>query len=254
MLKKLKRIWNDPVSSQVIAAAILATAGALYHWRRLRFSYALISALVLALIGICVRILVLKWRLRVKLTVSVEDSFPHVARLGVYIRNPGHRLVAINALEFVTKEHWDMPDPLREGYTVPVVNYLPPSLALIRISAEKEARASRAFGRILKPGDSFEDSFRLVTNHAPNYGIGLFPFYLGVTLMYGERKRLKLPDLIVSLHGSTTLTMTTHSREIPFMVEPGDRQTFANAVLSKIAEGAMCAPEILDILQREAHV
>ncbi len=239
----LKKLWDDPVWSKVIAGVIagtvLAAGAALYRWGRTWFTYGSRWAR--------------RWKLRAELSTFLDQTFLHVPWVSVRVRNPGHKPVIVSSVEFVTKEHWDMLDPLREGVTVPVENHLPPGTALVKISTDKGSLASKAIGESLEPRGSLTVSFRLVTDHAPAYGMGLFPFHLGVSLVYGKGERLPLPDLIVSLHGSITLSSITFAQ--PWLpVKRGDLQSFANAALSRIAEGAICPPEIVNELKAAARV
>jgi hypothetical protein len=250
VLEKLKTFWTDPVWSKVISAAFIAAAVALYQWGRVWLAYAVLFVLFIAVIWYWAS---KRRRLQAKLRVSIDENFPHVAIVTIDVHNLRRRPAYVSAVEFVTREHWEMPDPLRRGYTSPVVKHLPEGSSFIRISTEKGSTSSKAIGETLGAGRSLEILFRLVTDNAPNYGFGIFPFHLSTSLVYGQGHRLLLPDVVVSLHGSTTLASTTFSEPMPFVVKPGDRQNFANAALSKIGNGAICAPEILNALKQAAH-
>jgi hypothetical protein len=260
----LKKLWHDPVWSKVIAGAILAASATLGTylsiesgvtlvqspvWRRVWLVSVPFAALLVGAIWYYAQRRRRRAQLRAQLTVSVDKTFPHVPCINIGVHNPGRKPVIVSAVEFMTKQHWDMPDPRRTGVTAPVVNFLPAGSAFVKIAIEKGSVTSKAIAATLAPGQSLEVSFRLITDHAPAFGIGLFPYHLAVDLVLEDGShRLHLPDLIVSLHGYTTLSVAD-GQPMPFMMKPGDIQHYANAVLSKVAQGATCAPEILEILK-----
>lgn len=256
----LKRLWNDPVWSKVISAAIIAAAGGMG-----KYIFDLSGWLVVWIGCLLFLILMLgwyskgrlkrRWKLRAEMNVSIDPTFPHVAVITIHLNNPGHKSVHVASVEFITKEHWDMPDPLRTGYPAPVINFLPAGTVFIKISADKDSVASKALSKTIKPKQASSTTFRLVTDHAVGSGMGLFPFHLGVELISEQGKgRISMPDLIVSLSGLTVLSSTTYEKEpvLP-IITSGDVQHTANAVLSRIAQGVLCAPEILEVLKKAAR-
>ncbi len=255
----LKKLWSDPVWSKVISGAILAAllAVAKYAFNLSLLKLILAGAaflLILAALWYWTR-LQKRWKLRAELEVSIDRDFSHVAIISLRVFNPGSKPVALAAVEFVTREHWDMPDPLRMGTTDLVVNYFARGTPYTTISDEKGSVATKALGATLEPRDSFRVSFRLVTDRAEGYGIGLFPFHLSAELLHGRpNNRLALPDFIVSLHAFTNLSMTTFDKPIFPTFKPSTIQRDANAVLSRVQQGALCAPEILAILKKTARV
>ena len=266
-----KRLWSDPVWSKVIAGAILAVSAALggYSFREIIATLvqlivhqqglvisAFASILLAAFIWRYTRLLAQKRILKAELKISIDETFPHAPSVHIDVHNYTRKPVFIAAVEFVTKEHWDMPDPCRRGETGPVVKFLPSGAAFVKISPQKDSVAQRAVGKTIESGRSLTISFRLTTDHAPEYGIGLFPFHLGVELVCGKSDhRLSLPDLIVSLHGHIPLSMATYSEPVISVgLRPGDLQHYASAVLSKATDGVLCPPEILTILKAKARV
>ena len=235
LIPRLLGIWRDPVWGAVIAGIILAAGAFIWRW--------------------LFRSRTRKLNLRVELRVKVDPDFGQVTLIDVQIQNPSMRKsVSVASLEFVTKEHWEMPDPHRKGLTAPVVNFLPRNAEFIKISPKKGEVATKIIGEVIQPRTSFRKSFRLITDYAPYYGIGLFPYDLGVTLLTKDGLRLVLTDIIVSLHGATTLSITEHSSFDPFIRKPGDNQSDANSVLTRIEQGALSPPEVLDALRKAVRV
>lgn len=106
LIAKLIDIWHDPVWSAVIAGVVLAAGAFVWRWLHRKRNG--------------------KPNLEVKLTVKVDPDSGHVALVEIQMRNPSRRRpVSVAALEFITKEYWEMPDPFRTGYTAPLVDYLP---------------------------------------------------------------------------------------------------------------------------------
>src|SRR5437879_1897358 len=62
------------------------------------------------------------------------------------------------------------------------------------------------------------------------------------------------PDLVVSVHGSTAVTMTEYDEPMSFVLKPGDIQNSANAALSRIGDNVVCPPEILHHLKKSARI
>jgi hypothetical protein len=251
----LKKLWNDPVFSKVLAAVIVAGGIAAWHLGRGRF--ALILLLTAGLLFLA-SLLSRKSRLRAGIDLEDDKRLDQVPWVKLHVANPGLRSVAIRTVEFVTKENWDMPDPFREGVTTPVGTLVPAGDSLIKISTEKGSAARGTIGKTLKPRDSLDVSFRLITDYAPHYGFGLFPFCLEVTLLYGKSERLPLPNIVVSLHGNFLLSELRMPYDpimlLAFNLKPGDIRSRANAVLSKIAEGAKCPPRVRDYLEQASRL
>jgi hypothetical protein len=254
---KWKTLWNDPVWSTVIATAIVAVAGVLIQQFR-HAQWFWWSALSAALIGGCVWLYrarrTVTSPLAVDMDVSTDPQFSHVAIVNITLRNNTRKPVRVNSVEFETKQHWDLPDDRREGITRPVFEFLPRDAAFIKIAIEKGSIASKAIGTVVKAGGSATSSFRLVTDHAVPFGFGLFPFHLSVSLKYGTRgDRVRLPDLVVSLHGSVALSSRTMSDPSP-LTNPGEIQHLANAVLTVVNDGAQCPSDMLVELRKVARV
>src|SRR5216684_4920057 len=144
----LKKLWSDPVWSKVISGAILAAllAVAKYAFNLSLLKLILAGAaflLILAALWYWTR-LQKRWKLRAELEVSIDRDFSHVAIISLRVFNPGSKPVALAAVEFVTREHWDMPDPLRMGTTDLVVNYFARGTPYTTISDEKGSVATKA--------------------------------------------------------------------------------------------------------------
>ena len=252
----VKKLWDDPVWNKVIAGAILAILTALgkyvfnLPWRILALT--VVSVLIVAALAWWLQ---KKWKVRAQLKAFSVDDFSHVPLIELTVKNPGPKAVSVAAVEFVTMGQWSMPDPLRMGTMVPVVRELNRRRAsYITILAEKGSVATKALAAVIKPKELRLFTFRLVTNFSEGNGFGLYPFYLRAELIYGKRNsRLRLGDLIVSLHAHTSLSHIEYGSPI-FPFDPSTVQHDANAVLSLVQQGAQCPPEILQILKKQARI
>ncbi len=161
----------------------------------------------------------------------------------------------IAAVKFQTKQHWDMPDPRREGVTVPIANSLPKTTPFIQVSIESGSIATRAVGITLPARGTTRIQFRLITDHSPSYGFGLFPVHLSVELVFSNKNsRLSLPDILVSLHGQRPISELVSSTLLDPFYDRGIVRSSANQALSVIEQGARSDTEIIAILSKLAAV
>lgn len=259
MTEWLKRCWRDPVWGQVIAAGLIAViaaalkalggqlAGVFRRDAALIASGASVALLISAFASLVFRI-----RLHTELNVALDD-FPHAPWIDIAVGNLSWRKVRIAAVQFLTKQHWDLPDPRRDGVTVPVARALPKNTPYIQISMEAGSVATRAVGLTLPPRGTARIQFRLITDHSPGFGFGLFPVHMGVSLIVGRKNaQIPLPDILVSLHGGHPVTESVSTRIIDPFYDPGAARSGANQALSVIEPGARSHDRIIAILRQEA--
>jgi hypothetical protein len=256
----LTKVWRDPVWSKVIAAAIVSItvlAGTLcrqYMEAILPDSHLDIlvgfgSASQLLMLGALFYVFTV--RLRVNMIITL-DHFQQAPILAITVRNLSWQATYLSAIEFLTKEQWDIPDVQRHGFVVPIIGHLQKSdvRTLINISSKKGSQISKTVAQSLGARASETIYVRLTTDHSPYYSFGLFLFLLGVDLVYGESaRRLTLPDILVSLHGQIAMSETIVQGNLLPFVSLGQLQTLGNIALSKIDQGALCAPQLKDILR-----
>ncbi len=244
------KFWRDPVWSAVIAALISGGLIGLVPYIHAEWPK--------FLIGIALISLGLAWwkisklpRLQVEMKVEMDENLPHAPIIRLEFSNSGSKPIYVVSAEFVTKENWAIPDPVRSGTMQPVVNFLPKGEKFIKVSSQKNSAANKAIDLTLEPKKSSSMSFRLITDEMPFSGLGLFPFYLEVSLIYGENGdlRIPLPDIIVSLHGGLSVSYVQFGGPQPLTIKPSDLKNLANIVLSKVNKKVLCPPEILKILR-----
>ena len=236
----LKALWHDVFSKAITTLIVtaLTAVGTYLLWPK-------IAAFLK------------RWRsrhgLQGKLTASVDD-FPHAPNIHIDLWNSSRKPVQVHAIEFMTKGQWDIPDPSRTGYVVPVASRLPADEPFIKICEREGTVARKAISMALAPHTATKIRFRLITDHSPNSAIGLFLYHLGAAVIYGNDQRLPLPDLMVSVHGSTALSLTEYAASDPFVLRREDLQNLANAALSRVTNNVICPGEILHHLRRQARV
>lgn len=262
MLDRLKHFWRDPVWSQIIATAFIAFASVTLGFFRIQIAdllrrstiarFAIVAGFPSVLIVFGCWYYAFHTRLLAELDVVLDD-FPHAPFVDLSIRNLSWKSVQISTIEFLTKRHWNMPDPLRHGFSVPVVTCLPKNTPFIKISPEIGSVSSRAVGIVVGARKNILTRFRLTTDHAPSYPFGIFPFHLGVEIVYGKQNlRMQLPNILVSLHGKSALGEVVMSESTLGEGQVGDCRNDANQALSTIQQGARSTQEIIKVLKNAA--
>src|SRR5262245_1603572 len=139
MFQTIKEIWKDPVWSKVISAGIIGTlvlVGGFLHARlgslvpQSLIARIAIGAIAAALIIILFALSYFSRRPLKATMYLYEAGFSHAPVICLEIRNSAWKPIWISAVEFVTKEQWDMPDPMREGVGAPIESRLPPNSRL----------------------------------------------------------------------------------------------------------------------------
>jgi len=257
LLERIRRIWLHPVWASVIASAIFTSFLYLVSlfWRGV-VHHRWVWWICLAAMLSCV-LLVAHWlysaygtRIHTELSLRIEDRFSHSPIVSISLKNLSRRAVRISSVKFETKNHWDMPDPRDRGYTRPLIPSLPPDLPFIKVYPETGSVAEKHLGLILAGGHSERIRFRLVTDHSPGYGLGLFPVHLGVAIFLQNGRKLQLPDIMVSLHGQIVFGGGPQPWDPSLERRPGDIQHYANAVLSEIEKGALSEPTLERVLRQ----
>jgi hypothetical protein len=237
LFSKLFELWHDPVWGAVIAAIIFAVLAAM------------VAPIRRSLIAFAKNIFDAP-PVRATIRVTVDSQFPHVPSISIDAQNRGWRTVELSSLDFITKGRWDMPDPRREGVVTPVYPFLHRDTSFVKISEQQGSVANLPLGIVIGPFRSAVVTARLVTDHAPYYAMGVFPFHLGVVIKWKQGKSQRtLSDIIVSLHGGTPLSSLEIAAPIFGLPSPTELRQSANAVLSIALEGAYCPVEIRDALK-----
>jgi hypothetical protein len=135
------------------------------------------------------------------LTLSMfQHTDINAAVIELTIKNRGRRPEQIKRVEFTTNGQWDIPNDSIWANPEPVFDRLRGE-SYIKVSNEVGSKANKAIGKALEPHKKLTVTFFLTTDHSPSPEVGVFPFHLGCELIYGADQRLRLPDIVVSLHG-----------------------------------------------------
>ena len=258
----LKKILGD-VPSRIVAGLLIglitwlagqAVAPASIEWLTPELAAELLGVLALMLAFTSVSNWWKRRPLRAGVDLELDGTFYHAPVVVVSVQNLRSRKTFLRRVELVNKEQWDIPDPYCEAFPSPVVAHLPDFPPRVSIGATKGSATSHAINTVVGRGESLEVRFRLITDHAPNFGVGIFAFHVGMTLVYGDpEERLPLRDIVVSLHAMTSMGL--HRGTDPAWVYPvPDRKSLANTVLSKIGPDVRCPPPIYEMLKQLARV
>jgi hypothetical protein len=192
---------------------------------------------------------------KIDVTLSMfQHTDINAALIELTIQNKGKRPEQIKRVEFTTKGQWDIPDYSIWPNPEPVFNRLKGE-NYIKVSNELGSKANKAIGKTLEPRKILTVTFFLTTDHSPSPEVGVFPFHLGCELVYGADQRIRLPDIVVSLHGQAikSFTQVTGHGAHP-LAKPGEARARANEVLSRIDDSVECHFNLLPTLQMLAGV
>ena len=228
----LSTLWHDPVWSAVIAGLVVAAIAAM-------------SSPVRRLVAEIAHKLLNFARVSGFVQVEVDETLQHVPLLSVTVRNRTCRSIHLTSLEFTTENSWAIPDPRRRGYAVSVLPFIPKGIPCAIIPAVQQGVASLPLTVRCRARSVEIVNVRLVTDSCPSYGLGVFPFHLRVVLKWnGGKKQFRLPDILISLHGSTVLSESTMSPPTILPKERAEIRRCANEALATIHNGAVCSPQV----------
>ena len=260
MFAWFKKIWSDPVWSKVISVALIAIAGALaakWHepiqktWHDHPVAAPEIAG-AFALLVVAFGTVLWGTRMRVKAEIKVEipDQHQHAPWIVIAVHNRSWKRARIVAIEFITKNHWDIPDPRCSGTTVPVAGVLGRDSVVLGISPELNSVARLGLGEWVEGRKSAEFKFRLTTQHSPDYPHGVFPFHLGVQLVCGSgNSHVCLKDVVTSLHGQRAVSELVVGGYGNPLVSWGKLRQNAYQALGVIKEGAYASRETVEALR-----
>lgn len=253
------RAWGiaEKAAPRVLTAVVIAAGG--FALRNANASTQTMRAFVgtISVAGLLTLLFYLRAsRTKLSATIAIYlcDAYPNAPLIFVSITNPASIPVPIAAVEFTTKGQWDIPDIFSMGNSRPVVGYLEEGSAYIKVSDIVGSTASKAVAKTIPPLGDLGVRFHLITDHSPGDGLGIFPFHLGVSVIYGpDNARLAMKDILVSIHGHIALSASTFETPVLLNLPPGEIRHNANAALRRVAEGALCPPELTTILKNVAR-
>lgn len=257
MARKLIGTLLTETTIQVLAGLILA--GLLSTWFHKIYSslgwiQSSTAALLLVIFVGAIWLLVARYKKLSKPICSlsierVEGRF-HIAYLHLIIKNSSRRNLSINSIELKTEQQWDIPDLYHHAMTLELEQFLPKREPVTLISATQGSIASISISSVVPPHNKATYKFLLVTDHSPDFAVGLFIFLVSATLIYGSKsKRDYIGQFVAALHGKALGAMTEHKEKYLYGISRAEMQTRANAVLSSITEGVAYPPAIYERLR-----